>query len=47
MSGSGTTINMPGGAETEIYKTAIQKDYALAEEAQKVLIVNSKFKPDY
>ena len=37
MSGSGTTINMPGGAETEIYKTAIQKDYALAEEAQKSL----------
>ena len=37
MSGSGTTINMPGGAETEIYKTAIQKDYALQEEAQKSL----------
>jgi hypothetical protein len=37
MSGGGTTINMPGGAETEIYKTAIQKDYALAEEAQKSL----------
>lgn len=37
MSGSGTTINMPGGAETAIYKTAIEKDYALAEEAQKSL----------
>jgi hypothetical protein len=37
MSGSGTTINMPSGAETEIYKTAIEKDYALAEEAQKSL----------
>ena len=37
MSGSGTTINMPSGAETEIYKTAIQKDYALQEEAQKSL----------
>ena len=37
MSGSGTTINMPSGAETQIYKTAIEKDYALQEEAQKSL----------
>lgn len=37
MSGSGTTINMPGGAETAIYTTAIEKDYALQEEAQNSL----------
>lgn len=37
MSGGGTTINMPGGAQTAIYTTAIEKDYALQEEAQRSL----------
>jgi hypothetical protein len=37
MSGSGTTINMPGGAETEMYKAVFNEDFDLQKEAQNSL----------